>query len=408
MCRHMYDALRKERTEGKPPQWLVTLREKQDVQRQGGGDRSGATSPAGSRRSARATPSAASAAGSVSRSLAAVSKIEVEKVTYDSSQGIAFRKVKGTKPLEPTTNIFAKPNAKGHHFMQAKWGDGYQSELTTLTVAAWNGRRESAGKPKKSLKLFDEKLGDHGRVVAERKLLDNDNPGVVIKVNGSQKMQLSFKYVPQHDAEANAIAWAKAVVKGKIVNPDYELKAKKAKLEESFGVNSGAKKRPAGTGGGGGALKKRPAAGGGGGDGAPDEAEGGAAVAGDGAEEDDDADDGADESPDDQEADADDAAMGDEAGQEEAAEEEAVEIDEEVDAESDDDAEAQIGKKPAATTVKINRKPAAAKKPAAAVLKKMRKPAVAETEVTESEDPPQLDGPPMTTVFSTWRNSFKD
>ena len=347
MCRHMYDALRRERNEGRPPQWLVTLCEKQQGCRQ-------RAQPPSPKHSARARPSAAAAAPPAS------SKHEVEKVSYDPAQGIAFRKLKGTKGLEPSTDIFAMPNAKGHHFMQAKWADGYQAELTALTVSAWKGRREAAGKPMNKLKLYDEKFGDHGRVTLERKLLDNDNPGVVIKVNGSQKMQLSFKHVHQTDAEANAMAWAKAVVKGKIVDPGRELKEKKVKLEESFGVvlakggGAPAKKRPAG--GGGGGAAKRPAADDGGGDSALDEDEGGADDAGA-----DDDDDRAYESLEDEAA--------DEAAQEEGAEEEDAEIDEEVEYESD---EAPAKKKPAAATVGATNKQG---KPAAAPRAEMKRPA---------------------------------
>ena len=391
MCRHMYDALRRERNEGRPPQWLVTLREKQQGCRQ-------RAQPPSPKHSARARPSAAAAAPPAS------SKHEVEKVSYDPAQGIAFRKLKGTKGLEPSTDIFAMPNARGHHFMQAKWADGYQAELTALTVSAWKGRREAAGKPMNKLKLYDEKFGDHGRVTLERKLLDNDNPGVVIKVNGSQKMQLSFKHVPQADAEANAMAWAKAVVKGKIVDPGRELKEKKVKLEESFGVvlakggGAPAKKRPAG--GGGGGAAKRPAADDGGGDSALDEDEGGADDAGA-----DDDDDRAYESLEDEAA--------DEAAQEEGAEEEDAEIDEEVDYESD---EAPAKKKPAAATAGVTNKQG---KPAAAPRAEMKRPAANSTaapvgkrpaamETTDAEsERSQLDGPPRTTVFSAWRNSFE-
>ena len=392
MCRHMYDALRRERNEGRPPQWLVTLREKQQGCRQ-------RAQPPSPKHSARARPSAAAAAPPAS------SKHEVEKVSYDPAQGIAFRKLKGTKGLEPSTDIFAMPNARGHHFMQAKWADGYQAELTALTVSAWKGRREAAGKPMNKLKLYDEKFGDHGRVTLERKLLDNDNPGVVIKVNGSQKMQLSFKHVPQTDAEANAMAWAKAVVKGKIVDPGRELKEKKVKLEESFGVvlakgggGGAAKKRPAG--GGGGGAAKRPAADDGGGDSALDEDEGGADDAGA-----DDDDDRAYESLEDEAA--------DEAAQEEGAEEEDAEIDEEVDYESD---EAPAKKKPAAATAGVTNKQG---KPAAAPRAEMKRPAANSTaapvgkrpaamETTDAEsERSQLDGPPRTTVFSAWRNSFE-
>ena len=391
MCRHMYDALRRERNEGRPPQWLVTLREKQQGCRQ-------RAQPPSPKHSARARPSAAAAAPPAS------SKHEVEKVSYDPAQGIAFRKLKGTKGLEPSTDIFAMPNARGHHFMQAKWADGYQAELTALTVSAWKGRREAAGKPMNKLKLYDEKFGDHGRVTLERKLLDNDNPGVVIKVNGSQKMQLSFKHVPQTDAEANAMAWAKAVVKGKIVDPGRELKEKKVKLEESFGVvlakggGAPAKKRPAG--GGGGGAAKRPAADDGGGDSALDEDEGGADDAGA-----DDDDDRAYESLEDEAA--------DEAAQEEGAEEEDAEIDEEVDYESD---EAPAKKKPAAATAGVTNKQG---KPAAAPRAEMKRPAANSTaapvgkrpaamETTDAEsERSQLDGPPRTTVFSAWRNSFE-
>eukprot|EP00959_Pyramimonas_sp_CCMP1952_P233821 4886188-Pyramimonas_sp.AAC.1 len=99
--------------------------------------------------------------------------------------------------------------------MAAKWGDGYSSEITSLTVAAWRGReKQAASSGKRRLKLFAGKMDDGTTVSAEKKQLDPNNPGVIIKVNGSQKVQLSFNYVPGAVACAQAVAWAKGALAG--------------------------------------------------------------------------------------------------------------------------------------------------------------------------------------------------
>eukprot|EP00959_Pyramimonas_sp_CCMP1952_P450226 9427265-Pyramimonas_sp.AAC.1 len=97
MFRHLYDPIRKEQIGGKTPSWLVTLRAKQQA----------AGAP---RRAAAPTPPAACAADSTTTTQ--------YKVDYDATTRVAFRRAKGTAP-EPTVDIYAEEDAKGHHFMWA-------------------------------------------------------------------------------------------------------------------------------------------------------------------------------------------------------------------------------------------------------------------------------------------------
>eukprot|EP00959_Pyramimonas_sp_CCMP1952_P457138 9474372-Pyramimonas_sp.AAC.1 len=142
--------------------------------------------------------------------------------------------------------------------MWAKWPDGYVSELSTLTVSAWRGMHVAAG-GKNSLKLLSAEGADGTTYLASLKQLDRDNPGVAVKVDGSQKAQLSFKAVPEGYARKYAVTWVKLLAANKMKVED--LKAKKAEVEKIHSSGS-AKKRPAASdgGGGGGGCAKRPAA----------------------------------------------------------------------------------------------------------------------------------------------------
>eukprot|EP00959_Pyramimonas_sp_CCMP1952_P303875 6359323-Pyramimonas_sp.AAC.1 len=88
--------------------------------------------------------------------------------------------------------------------MQVRWKDGAISILSTLTVGAWQalGRGESAvaRSATNTLAVFE---GAVGTVKVENKRLNPGEEGVVLKINGGQKLQLSLN---KHSHE-NAKTW---------------------------------------------------------------------------------------------------------------------------------------------------------------------------------------------------------
>eukprot|EP00959_Pyramimonas_sp_CCMP1952_P419007 8776985-Pyramimonas_sp.AAC.1 len=95
----------------------------------------------------------------------------------------------------------------------ARWPDGWTHELDTLTVSAWRGAQKEK---KQHANVIWQKTSGENKYCSELKLLDRDNPGVVVKVNGKQKGQLAFKYVKRDVAVDQATTWAKEMAAKKI------------------------------------------------------------------------------------------------------------------------------------------------------------------------------------------------
>eukprot|EP00959_Pyramimonas_sp_CCMP1952_P396834 8314729-Pyramimonas_sp.AAC.1 len=69
--------------------------------------------------------------------------------------------------------------------MHAKWEDGMDAELHTLTADDWKSRgsRTTKAKPRHWM----GELNDGTKVEVKHKLLDRGSPGAIIAVGGSQK-----------------------------------------------------------------------------------------------------------------------------------------------------------------------------------------------------------------------------
>ncbi|CAK0848033.1 unnamed protein product, partial [Prorocentrum cordatum] len=213
MCRHLYDPIRTEKQHGRRPAWIRKLRELQ------GKLDEGARSP---HRSKSCGSSAASAA----------KRVVVEDVAYDADKQIALRWRSGGKAPDVTDKIFEKP---GCAFCWALWDDGYEAVLDTLSVSAWKGQQAAAegqrGSASKSEALFSGTTTDGIKVVVVRKLLDPGNPGMVIKLNGSQKLQMAFKTLPEEECTEWMATVAGQLCHGSMTIDDAK-EAKKLKEDE--------------------------------------------------------------------------------------------------------------------------------------------------------------------------------
>ena len=385
MFRHMYDAIRKEARGAQVPSWLVTLRAKQDA----AGCKT-ATTP-----DALAKPKPVMTKPSAAAPPASSDKGNTYKVEFDWTAGVAYRKQQGqgSKKMEATTDIYAPAGSKGHNFMWARWSDGYTSEISAITVSAWRGRSvaSSGSKAKKANELL---VIEAKGITYAAKLhqLDKNNPGVVVKIDGRQKAQLAFKYVPEAEAKKLVTQWVALLAKGAMKVDD--LKAKKQEAEEFF-TSGWTKKRPAGSGGA--ASAKRPAA-------ATGDEVGGTA---DDAAETEDEEEGEEEAEEDgdlEEDGEDDEGDGDEDGDEdeEAEEEEDQGVPAETKADGDDTMGVTLQRKPASAmkAAQVQRKPASAMKAARVMRKPMRRPASApEVSPEESSEVEQIK-PPEMSVFA--------
>eukprot|EP00959_Pyramimonas_sp_CCMP1952_P113860 2380865-Pyramimonas_sp.AAC.1 len=83
-----------------------------------------------------------------------------------------------------------------------------------LTVSAWRSRKDKATETKQTLQLFSGETSTGEKVIAQKKQLDTNNKGVIVKVAGAQKVQISFNHVVEDYACKHAVAWAKGVVPG--------------------------------------------------------------------------------------------------------------------------------------------------------------------------------------------------
>ena len=398
MFRHMYEGLRKEQQEGRGPQWLQMLRKKQTIaaQIEAGGTESPAPSSARVAMKSRGPPS--SAASPSARESKATAAADPKKVKYDPSTGLATRFIQRStkgKLADPTDDIFEPEDARGHNFMMARWPDGWSCELETLTVSAWRGQQKAKERKGNANILWQTEVAKN-KYSAELKLLDRDNPGVVVKVNGGQKCQLAFKIVDEKAAIEHAVKWAKEMAKKQMTGEDAAAwaKEKKRALEAGHG---GAAKKPAA------ALGKTNRA--------------------DAAAEEDDEEEGDAEEEEEDEDDTGDGA------EEEDAEEETKTHDDVVDADGDEDVKM---KKPAAATAPspsrkrpaaaaapspeetpegegeeeqapARKRPAAKMKPAAVAVVQApvrRRPSVATPSDAESSVPEQITPPPMQTLAS--------
>ena len=77
-------------------------------------------------------------------------------------------------------------------------------------------------------------------------MLDNDNPGVVVKVGGSQRVQLAFKVVPKDVACDSAVRWAKAMAAKKMNKEDARDYAREKKAILEAEMDAAVMKKPAG------------------------------------------------------------------------------------------------------------------------------------------------------------------
>ena len=223
MCRHLYDPIQAERKHGRRPGWLKKLRELQ-----GKLDSKG-------RGADRGVPVGAASD-------------EVVDVCYDGSKRIALRWKRGMKTPEPTDVIYTKPKCT---FAFARWDDGYEHELDSLTAAAWNGQDAAAADNDNSEKgpVYSAMFGSI-KIGVFRKMLDKNNPGMVIKFDNSQKLQMAYKVLPEQECGQWMTQVAKDICSGEITLE--QAKVKKEALDNECNERHPKMKRPA-------AAMKRPA-----------------------------------------------------------------------------------------------------------------------------------------------------
>ncbi|CAK0798071.1 unnamed protein product, partial [Prorocentrum cordatum] len=133
---------------------------------------------------------------------------------WDSAQGKAWRSKKKTGPYELTDEIFAPEGATDTSTMRARFSDGMVYALPTLTKLAF----ESIGTEKKtaSKQSFVGHKGDERVTVTEKQLRTRNDKtleiGLVINVDGRQKVQLSYDHCPAEQAREKMHTWAKAYI----------------------------------------------------------------------------------------------------------------------------------------------------------------------------------------------------
>ena len=180
----------------------------------------------------------------------------VPEITYEPTTRTAARKFPNERRPTTTRDIFEK---EGSLFMHCRFPDGEEYELVTCTVAAWNSTEAAE---KKTNLVWSDQYGSE-KIAVLKKMLNANNPGVIISINGSQKVQVAIKDFDGGVDEA--AAWMKKHAikysRGKISIGD--IKAARPAPRRRAPANDD----PSATGGNGGSSGKIVSGRGGGGDG---------------------------------------------------------------------------------------------------------------------------------------------
>eukprot|EP00959_Pyramimonas_sp_CCMP1952_P276911 5788467-Pyramimonas_sp.AAC.1 len=154
----------------------------------------------------------------------------------------AWRCIDKGGPPQFTSNVYAKPNACDTDPAYAKFDDGQEYELDTLTVGALKSQGTSAGRPNNQ--TFTGSMKDGTKVVVTEKWLNHGERGHVLLLGGKQRLQISWKHIDQNESNSMMIQYAKKCCQGTPIEKLKEMR-NHAMAKLGVGGKQGAGKKPA-------------------------------------------------------------------------------------------------------------------------------------------------------------------